>query len=158
MKSTQQLHDLGQSLWLDNITRQLLTSGTLRRYIGDLSVTGLTSNPSIFDLAIKDSNFYDEAIRQKTKEGKSGEALFFELALEDLTQAAEQYKAALAAGSAKSADSALLALKIADLGVPQTPPAPPTGAAAAPAPPGGSPAGAPHTAVVPADSTAKAKP
>ena len=84
MKPTQQLHDLGQSLWLDNITRGLLTSGTLRRYIDELSVTGLTSNPSIFDDAIRNSNFYDDAIRQKMKEGKSGEGLFFELALEDL--------------------------------------------------------------------------
>ena len=67
MKPTQQLHDLGQSLWLDNITRELLTSGTLRRYIDDLSVTGLTSNPSIFDLAIKTSNFYDDAIRPRRK-------------------------------------------------------------------------------------------
>ena len=92
MKPTQQLHDLGQSLWLDNITRGLLTSGTLRRYIGDLSVTGLTSNPSIFDLAIKDSTFYDDAIRQKTNEGKSGERLFFELAIEDLTQAADLFR------------------------------------------------------------------
>jgi transaldolase len=89
---TQQLHRLGQSLWLDNITRGLLTSGTLRRYIGDLSVTGLTSNPSIFDLAIKDSTFYDDAIRQKTDEGKSGETLFFELAIEDLTQAADLFR------------------------------------------------------------------
>ena len=92
MKPTQQLHDLGQSLWLDNITRGLLTSGTLRRYIDDLSVTGLTSNPSIFDLAIKNSNFYDDAIRQKTKEGKSGETLFFELAIEDLRQAADLFR------------------------------------------------------------------
>lgn len=92
MNPTQQLHGLGQSLWLDNITRGLLTSGTLRRYIGDLSITGLTSNPSIFDLAIKDSTFYDDAIRQKTDEGKSGEALFFELAIEDLTQAAELFR------------------------------------------------------------------
>ena len=92
MKPTQQLHDLGQSLWLDNITRGLLTSGTLRHYIGDLSVTGLTSNPSIFDLAIKNSNFYDDAIRQKTDEGKSGERLFFELAIEDLTQAADLFR------------------------------------------------------------------
>ena len=89
MNPTQQLHNLGQSLWLDNITRELLTSGTLRRYIDDLSVTGLTSNPSIFDLAIKDSASYDDAIHQKTREGKSGEALFFELAIEDLTQAAD---------------------------------------------------------------------
>jgi len=80
MKPTQQLHDLGQSLWLDNITRELLTSGTLRHYVDDLSVTGLTSNPSIFDSAIKNSSSYDDAILQKKKEGKSGEALFFELA------------------------------------------------------------------------------
>jgi transaldolase len=91
MKATQQLHDLGQSLWLDNITRELLTSGTLRHYIDDLSVTGLTSNPSIFDLAIKNSTSYDDAIRQKRKEGKSGEALFFELAIEDLRQAADLF-------------------------------------------------------------------
>ena len=84
MKPTQQLHDLGQSLWLDNITRGLLTSGTLRRYIDELSITGLTSNPSIFDHAIKNSNFYDDAIHQKMKQGKSGEALFFELAIEDI--------------------------------------------------------------------------
>ena len=88
MKPTQQLHDLGQSLWLDNITRGLLKDGTLRRYIEELSITGLTSNPSIFDHAIKESNFYDDAIHQKMKEGKSGEALFFELAIEDLRQAA----------------------------------------------------------------------
>ena len=92
MNPTQQLHGLGQSLWLDNITRGLLTSGTLRRYISDLSVTGLTSNPSIFDLAIKESTFYDDAIRQKTGEGKSGETLFFELAIEDLTQAADLFR------------------------------------------------------------------
>jgi transaldolase len=92
VKPTQRLHDLGQSLWLDNITRGLLTSGTLRRYIGDLSVTGLTSNPSIFDLAIKNSTFYDDAIRQKTNEGNSGERLFFELAIEDLTQAADLFR------------------------------------------------------------------
>jgi len=92
MKPTQQLHDLGQSLWLDNITRGLLKSGTLRHYIDDLSVTGLTSNPSIFDLAIKDSNFYDDAIRKKKKEGKSGEVLFFELAIEDLKQAADLFR------------------------------------------------------------------
>jgi transaldolase len=92
MKPIQQLHDLGQSLWLDNITRGLLTSGTLRHYIHDLSVTGLTSNPSIFDLAIKNSNFYDAAILQKRKAGKSGEALFFELAIEDLRQAADLFR------------------------------------------------------------------
>ena len=88
MKATQQLHNLGQSLWLDNITRDLLDSGTLKRYIEDLSVTGLTSNPTIFDHAIKNSTAYDAAIREKVSKGKSGEALFFELALEDLTRAA----------------------------------------------------------------------
>ena len=92
MKATQRLHDLGQSLWLDNITRGLLTKGTLRRYITELSVTGLTSNPTIFDHAIKNTEFYDDAIRQKVREGKSGEELFFELALEDLTQAADLFR------------------------------------------------------------------
>jgi transaldolase len=92
MKPTQQLHDLGQSVWLDNITRKLLTSGTLGHYIADRSVTGLTSNPSIFDLAIKDSNCYDDAIREKKKEGKSGEVLFFELAIEDLRQASDLFR------------------------------------------------------------------
>src|SRR5437868_11171852 len=91
MKPTQKLHDLGQSLWLDNITRDLLTSGTLKRYIDELSVTGLTSNPTIFDHAIKNSSSYDVAIRKKLKEGKSGEKLFFELALEDITQAADLF-------------------------------------------------------------------
>ncbi len=89
MKATQKLHQLGQSLWLDNITRGLLTSGTLQSYINKLSVTGLTSNPTIFDKAVRDAGFYDAAISQKTAEGKSGEALFFELALEDLTRAAD---------------------------------------------------------------------
>ena len=92
MKATQRLHDLGQSLWLDNITRGLLTKGTLRHYITELSVTGLTSNPTIFDHAIKNTDFYDDAIRQKVREGKSGEELFFELALEDLTQAADLFR------------------------------------------------------------------
>jgi transaldolase len=91
MNATQQLHDLGQSLWLDNITRGLLT-GTLARYISELSVTGLTSNPTIFDHAIKNGNFYDDAIRKKALAGKSGEALFFELALEDLIQAADLFR------------------------------------------------------------------
>src|SRR5262249_37727021 len=85
MPATQKLHDRGQSLWLDNIPRSQLTSGPLRRYIDELSVTGLTSNPTIYDHAIKNSDDYDSAIRQKVHEGKSGEALFFELALEDLT-------------------------------------------------------------------------
>lgn len=92
MKATRQLHDLGQSLWLDNITRELLTSGTLRRYIDELSVTGLTSNPTIFDKAIKDADFYDDGIRRKTAAGASGETLFFELALEDLTRAADLFR------------------------------------------------------------------
>ena len=92
MKTTQRLHDLGQRLWLDNITRGLLASGTLARYIEEFSVTGLTSNPTIFDKAIKDAGLYDAAIRRKTAEGKSGEALFFELALEDLTQAADLFR------------------------------------------------------------------
>src|SRR6201981_1003165 len=92
MKATQLLHNLGQSLWLDNITRDLLNTGTLQRYIDELSVTGLTSNPTIFDHAIKNSTAYDAAIRKKLDEGKSGEELFFELALEDLTQAADLFR------------------------------------------------------------------
>ena len=92
MKATQLLHNLGQSIWLDNITRDLLTSGTLKRYINELSVTGLTSNPTIFDHAIKNSSAYDAAIREDLAKGKSGEALFFDLALEDLTQAADLFR------------------------------------------------------------------
>jgi transaldolase len=92
MKATQELHDLGQSLWLDNITRDLLTTGTLRRYIDELSVTGLTSNPTIFDHVIKNSTAYDASIRQKIQEGKSGEELFFALALEDITAAADLFR------------------------------------------------------------------
>ncbi|MGH8307067.1 MAG: transaldolase [Gammaproteobacteria bacterium] len=92
MKATQRLHDLGQSLWLDNITRKLLDDGGLQRYINEFSVTGLTSNPTIFDKAIKGSDSYDDAIRKKTQAGKSSEALFFELALEDLTRAADLFR------------------------------------------------------------------
>src|SRR5258706_8654460 len=92
MKATETLHDRGQSLWLDNITRDLLETGTLARYIAELSVTGLTSNPTIFDHAIKNSRSYDAAIRKKVGEGKSGEDLFFELALEDLTRAADLFR------------------------------------------------------------------
>jgi transaldolase len=92
MKATETLHDRGQSLWLDNITRDLLETGTLARYIHELSVTGLTSNPTIFDHAIKNSSSYDPAIRKKVGEGKSGEDLFFELALEDLTRAADLFR------------------------------------------------------------------
>jgi transaldolase len=91
MKPTQQLHDLGQSLWLDNITRDLLNSGTLQRYIEDLSVTGLTSNPTIFDHAIKNSAAYDTPIREGLHKGQSGEPLFFELALDDITRAADMF-------------------------------------------------------------------
>jgi transaldolase len=92
MKATRILHDLGQSLWLDNITRSLVRTGVLRRYIEEFSVTGLTSNPTIFDHAIKNSDDYDDAIKSKLAEGKSGEKLFFELALEDLTQAADLFR------------------------------------------------------------------
>ena len=92
MKPTTVLHDLGQSLWLDNITRNLLKTGVLRHYIEALSVTGLTSNPTIFDHAIKNSNDYDDAIRSRLAQGKSGERLFFELALEDLTEAADLFR------------------------------------------------------------------
>src|SRR5712692_7484151 len=77
MKATQTLHDLCQSLWLDNITRNLLRTGVLSRYVDELSVTGLTSNPTIFDHAIKNSSDYDDAIKSKLAEGKSGEKLFF---------------------------------------------------------------------------------
>lgn len=92
MKATQLLHNLGQSLWLDNITRDLLNSGTLNRYITELSVTGLTSNPTIFDQAIKSSTDYDATIREKLAKGESGETLFFDLALEDLTRAADLFR------------------------------------------------------------------
>ena len=92
MKATQQLHNLGQSLWLDNITRDLLNNGTLERYIAELAITGLTSNPTIFDHAIKNSSSYDRAIRDYASKGKSGEELFFELALEDLTRAADLFR------------------------------------------------------------------
>ena len=92
MKATQLLHNLGQSIWLDNITRDLLSSGMLKRYIDELSVTGLTSNPTIFEHAIKNSTAYDAATRKKLGEGKSGEELFFDLALEDLSQAADLFR------------------------------------------------------------------
>jgi transaldolase len=92
MKTTRKLHELGQSIWLDNITRDLLNDGTLRRYIDELSVTGLTSNPTIFDHAIKNSTAYDAAIREELAKGRQGEDLFFELALEDLTRAADLFR------------------------------------------------------------------
>ncbi|MDB6098652.1 MAG: transaldolase [Gammaproteobacteria bacterium] len=92
MSMTKQLHDLGQSIWLDNITRDMLDDGTLRRYIEQLSVTGLTSNPTIFDEAIGKGAAYDKGIRQKASAGLSGENLFIELALEDLRRAADLFK------------------------------------------------------------------
>jgi transaldolase len=92
MKATKLLHNLGQSLWLDNITRDLLNGGTLKRYIDELSVTGLTSNPTIFDHAIKNSSAYDDAIIDRLAKGKSGEPLFFELALEDIIRAADLFR------------------------------------------------------------------
>jgi len=94
MNTTRQLHDLGQSLWLDNITREILDNGTLRDYIAKFSVTGLTSNPTIFDEAIGGTGAYDEGIRAKAKAGKAGEALFIELALEDLRRAADLFRPA----------------------------------------------------------------
>ncbi|WP_222564440.1 transaldolase [Novilysobacter antarcticus] len=92
MSTTRSLHDMGQSLWLDNISRTILDDGTLARYIADFSVTGLTSNPSIFNEAVGGSDAYDEGMRKKAGEGKSGEALFIELALEDLRRAADLFK------------------------------------------------------------------
>jgi len=92
MRATEALHHQGQSLWLDNITRDLLETGTLGQYIAELSVTGLTSNPTIFDQAIKNSSSYDAVIQKKSSEGKSGEELFFELALDDLTRAADLFR------------------------------------------------------------------
>jgi len=91
MKATAQLHEVGQSLWLDDITRDMLDSGTLRGFIDDLSVTGLTSNPTIFDHAITHSAKYDDDIRRLLGNGVSGEALFFELALADLACAADLF-------------------------------------------------------------------
>ena len=99
MKPTLQLHGLGQSLWLDNITRDLLDSGTLLRYIEDLSITGLTSNPTIFDGAIGSGKAYDAGIREKSQAGMAGEALFIELALEDLRRAADLFRPAFEASN-----------------------------------------------------------
>jgi transaldolase len=92
MSATRELHDLGQSLWLDNITRKLLDSGTLARYVDEFTITGLTSNPTIFNQAIKGSTDYDGDIRAKLAAGRSGEALFFELALDDITRAADVFR------------------------------------------------------------------
>ena len=90
MKATEELQQLGQSVWLDNITREMLDSGQLQAYIDGYSVTGLTSNPSIFDKAIA-SGYYDDAIREKAPTGLDNEALFFELAIEDLRRAADSF-------------------------------------------------------------------
>src|SRR3989441_11827421 len=92
MQGTRRLHDAGQSLWLDNITRDLLNNGTLKRYVDEFSITGLTSNPTIFDHAIKNSRAYDAALSQKAKQSGSPQELFFELALEDLSRAAELFR------------------------------------------------------------------
>jgi transaldolase len=92
MSATKHLHDAGQSIWLDNITRKLLDSGTLADYIRDLSVTGLTSNPTIFDHAIKGSGDYDAGMKSSLAAGKSGEDVFFDLALDDLTRAADLFR------------------------------------------------------------------
>src|SRR5690348_6974768 len=92
MKPTQQLHDLGQSLWLDNITRRMLDDGTLQRYIHDFSVTGLTSNPTIFDHDIRNTDLYDNDIRQLMQEASSTEDIFFEVALRVLTRAADLFR------------------------------------------------------------------
>jgi transaldolase len=92
MSMTKNLHDLGQSIWLDNITREILDDGTLKRYIDQFSVTGLTSNPTIFDEAIGKTAAYDKGIREKAAAGSSGEDLFIELALEDLRRAADLFR------------------------------------------------------------------
>jgi transaldolase len=92
MKATQLLSNLGLRIWLDNITRDMLDNGTLRPYIDELSVTGLTSNPTIFNHAIKNSTAYDLTIREKLAAGKSGETLFLEAALKDLTRAADLFR------------------------------------------------------------------
>jgi transaldolase len=92
MRPTQELHDIGQSLWLDHINRGLLDSGTLGRYIEEFSITGLTSNPTIFDHALQGTSDYDGDIRRKLAEGKTGEALFFELAIDDLARAADLFR------------------------------------------------------------------
>ena len=90
--NTKKLHDVGQSIWLDNISREMLMDGTLARYIADWSVTGLTSNPTIFEHAISHGNFYDEAMGHFARRGESGEELFFRLALQDLTAAADMFR------------------------------------------------------------------
>src|SRR5215472_13505655 len=102
MNITQELHDLGQSLWLDNLSRELITSGTLARYIRAMSLTGLTSNPMIFDKAIGKTPLYDATIRDAAAAGRSDEDIFFALAIEDLAVAAKLFRPAFDAS--KSAD------------------------------------------------------
>ena len=92
MKATQLLHNLGQSLWLDNITRDLLATGTLERYIREYSLTGLTSNPTIFDHAIKNSDAYDEEIHAALDRGETTEEAFFDVAVEDIARAADLFR------------------------------------------------------------------
>ena len=92
MNPTQQLHESGQSIWLDNITRNLFTSGRLKRAIDELSLTGLTSNPTIFHNAISKSSDYDAAVRRRGQTGQSVEDLFFDLALEDISAAADLFR------------------------------------------------------------------
>lgn len=92
MQATKRLSSAGQSIWLDNITRDLLSTGTLERYIRDLSVTGLTSNPTIFDHALRHGTSYDTSLRAAARPGASGDEIFFELALDDLTRAADLFR------------------------------------------------------------------
>ena len=99
--NTRKLHDLGQRIWLDNITREMLNSGTLARYIAELSITGLTSNPTIFEHAIGSGELYDEAIKKLAAKGLSCEDIFFELALQDLTQAADLFRPIFDASSGR---------------------------------------------------------
>lgn len=99
MNRTKELQDLGQSLWLDNIAREILDDGTMRRYIDEYSITGLTSNPTIFRQAIENTRAYDDDIREKSRAGQSGEALFVELALDDLRRAADMFRPAFDASA-----------------------------------------------------------
>jgi len=90
--NTKKLHDMGQSLWVDNISREMLVRGTLSRYIAEWSVTGLTSNPTIFEHAIAHGSFYDESIARLARRHEPAEQSFFALALEDLTSAADLFR------------------------------------------------------------------
>ena len=106
MKATKSLYNLGQSIWLDNITRDLLDSGRLKRYIDELSVTGLTSNPTIFNLAVKNSSAYDAEIKKGVARGKSAEEIFFDLALSDITRAHSLTPSGLCPGISSSSAGA----------------------------------------------------